>query len=198
LSTPYDGRGPSSVKIVVGGGFGVGKTTLIGSISEIAPLATDAVMTEASVGVDDMAGLPDKTTTTVAFDFGRITLDPRLVLYLFGTPGQERFSFLWDDLSEGALGAIVMADTRRIEDCFPALDYFEARGTPLVLAVNQFQDANGFELDEVREALDLDDHVPIVSCDARSRESVKRILSTVVEVAIWRQAPTHAGAARGW
>ncbi|MGH3861101.1 GTP-binding protein [Actinokineospora sp.] len=181
-------RGPSSVKIVIGGGFGVGKTTLIGAISEIEPLATDAVMTQASVGVDDAAGLPDKTTTTVAFDFGRITLDPRLVLYLFGTPGQERFSFLWDDLSEGALGAVVLADTRRIEDCFPALDYFESRGTPLVLAVNRFDDGRRFDLGEVREALDLTDDVPIVSCDARSRASVKQVLGAVVEVAIGQRA----------
>jgi signal recognition particle receptor subunit beta len=176
-----ESNGPSAVKIVISGGFGVGKTTFIGAISEIEPLTTEASMTDRSVGIDDASLLPQKTTTTVALDFGRITLDSSLILYLFGTPGQERFDFLWDDLATGALGSVIIADTRRIEDCYPVLDYFEDKSTPFIVAVNDFDGADRFELEEVREALGVDDAVPVVHCDARSRESVKGVLVALIE-----------------
>jgi signal recognition particle receptor subunit beta len=176
-----ESTGPSAVKIVISGGFGVGKTTFIGAISEIEPLTTEALMTDRSVGIDDASMLTQKTTTTVALDFGRITLDSSLILYLFGTPGQERFDFLWDDLATGALGSVIIADTRRIEDCYPVLDYFEDKSTPFIVAVNDFDGADRFELEEVREALGVDDAVPVVHCDARSRESVKGVLVALIE-----------------
>ncbi|MFK0118140.1 GTP-binding protein [Streptomyces sp. NPDC090994] len=175
---------PVTLKILVAGGFGVGKTTLVGSVSEIRPLRTEELLTEAGRPVDDVSGVEGKHTTTVAMDFGRITLREGLVLYLFGTPGQERFWFMWDELSEGALGAVVLADTRRLEDCFAAIDYFERRAIPFVVGVNCFDGAPRYPVDAVRRALDLDEEVPMVMCDARDRESVKSVLIDVVQHAM--------------
>jgi signal recognition particle receptor subunit beta len=174
------------LKILVAGGFGVGKTTLVGAVSEIRPLRTEERLTEAGRPVDDTAGVEAKTTTTVAMDFGRITLREDLVLYLFGTPGQDRFWFLWDELAQGALGAVVLADTRRLEDCFAAVDYFERREIPFTVAVNCFEGADRFPTRTVQAALDLDPEVPVLMCDARDRSSVRDVLVTVVEHALAR------------
>jgi signal recognition particle receptor subunit beta len=177
---------PMSVKIVIAGGFGVGKTTVVGTLSDIPPLTTEAAMTTASLGIDDTSQVAGKTTTTVAMDFGRIAIDEEMVLFLFGTPGQDRFGFMWDDLIVGALGAVVLVDLRRIDDCFPAIDYFESRGIPFVVAINRFAGSDSPDIGEVREALDLDAEHPIVLCDARYRESVKGAVLTLIELLMTR------------
>jgi signal recognition particle receptor subunit beta len=179
-------RPPLPVKLVIAGGFGVGKTTAVGSISEIVPLTTEAPTTEAAQGVDDLSSTPRKTTTTVAMDFGCITISPALKLYLFGTPGQERFGFMWDDLVEGALGGLVIVDTRRLDDCYGAVDYFEHRQIPFVIAVNAFDGRVEHDLDEVRWALGIADQIPLVSFDARERGSVRDALLAVLELALER------------
>ncbi|MEW2572315.1 ATP/GTP-binding protein [Streptomyces sp. NPDC057621] len=179
-SAPLSASADNALKIVVVGGFGVGKTTLVRSVSEIRPLNTEETMTQAGADVDDLTGVGAKTATTVAFDFGRITLDARNVLYLFGAPGQQRFWFLWDRLFSGTLGAVVLVDTRRIDDSWYAIDRLEKHGTPFVVACNDFG-GPAHSPERIRQALDLDEHVPLIGCDARSRESSKQVLITLVE-----------------
>lgn len=192
-----DLSGVRAVKLLVAGGFGVGKTTLVTAVSEIKPLRTEERLSSLGSGIDDLTGVERKTTTTVALDFGRITINPEVVLYLFGTPGQDRFWFMWRELSVGALGAVVLADTRRLSDSFGAIDFFESRGIPFIVAVNCFEGAEIYDEAEVRLAVDIDDHVPVLLCDVRNRDSSKRVLVRLLEH-LMTVATTGGAAAARW
>jgi signal recognition particle receptor subunit beta len=193
LGQPPRRRPPLPVKLVIAGGFGVGKTTTVGSISEISPLTTEADMTAASAGIDDVSKVPGKRTTTVAMDFGCITIDESLKLYLFGTPGQDRFGFMWDDLAIGAIGALVIVDSRRLDDCYPAVDYFERLGLPFVVAVNRFDGLVAHDLPSIRWALAVDDGVPLITFDARDKLSVRDALLVVLDQALARARQAQTG-----
>jgi len=190
-SVRFPDQPPVPVKIVIAGGFGVGKTTTVGAISEIAPLTTEALMTEVAAAIDDSAPVPAKTTTTVAMDFGRVTIDQSLKLYLFGTPGQSRYGFMWDEITRGALGALVVVDSSRLADCYPAVDYFERGGLPFVVAVNAFYGELAFELTHVRWALAVNEQVPVIKFDARDRISVRDALLVVLDRALERAVATR-------
>jgi uncharacterized protein len=186
-SMRFDRQGrrlPKAIKILIAGGFGAGKTTLVGAVSETKPLRTEEILTDRGVRVDDVSGVEEKTTTTVAMDFGRITIKDQFMLYLFGTPGQERFWFMWDEVAIGSLGAVVLADTRRLADCFPAVDYFERRNIPFIVAVNCFEGAREYDLEEVQAALNLGSGIPVLLCDARVKESGKKVLIALVQHAM--------------
>ncbi|MGW0810446.1 GTP-binding protein [Nonomuraea sp. NPDC002799] len=191
-SSDQGSAAPLAVKILVAGGFGVGKTTLVGAVSEVAPLRTEEYLTHASVGVDDLQGLSGKSTTTVALDFGRITINRELVLYLFGTPGQERFWFMWNDLVNGAMGAVVLVDTRRLDVSFASIDFFESRGIPFVVGVNCFHGVKDRTQEEIRKALALDPQVPLVLCDARDRSDARDVLLALID----HLMATHSRTAR--